>query len=76
MVSLTFHSELKLTPESMIAYIRTGSLDELSKLPPTSKIILLTHTTLAYHANLDIWKSVKLKPHQSHGRNVMNVSVG
>ncbi|KAB5591067.1 hypothetical protein CTheo_5479 [Ceratobasidium theobromae] len=41
------------------AYIRTGSLDELT-----------------YHANLDIWKSVKLKPHQSHGRNVMNVSVG
>ncbi|KDN38114.1 hypothetical protein RSAG8_09710, partial [Rhizoctonia solani AG-8 WAC10335] len=39
------------------AYIRTGSLDELS-----------------YHANLDIWKHVKLKPHISHGRNVANVS--
>ncbi|KAF8706066.1 FMN-dependent alpha-hydroxy acid dehydrogenase, partial [Rhizoctonia solani] len=39
------------------AYIRTGSLDELT-----------------YHANLDIWKHVKLRPHQSHGRNVANVS--
>ncbi|CAE6338214.1 unnamed protein product [Rhizoctonia solani] len=39
------------------AYIRTGSLDELT-----------------YHANLDIWKQVKLRPHQSHGRNVANVS--
>ncbi|KAF8757249.1 FMN-dependent alpha-hydroxy acid dehydrogenase [Rhizoctonia solani] len=39
------------------AYIRTGSLDELT-----------------YHANLDIWKYVKLRPHQSHGRNVANVS--
>ncbi|KAG8750815.1 hypothetical protein FRC11_010030 [Ceratobasidium sp. 423] len=29
---------------------------------------------LTYHANLDIWKHVKLRPHQSHGRNVANVS--
>ncbi|KAJ1304255.1 hypothetical protein OPQ81_005416 [Rhizoctonia solani] len=27
-----------------------------------------------YHANLDIWKHIKLRPHQSHGRNVANVS--
>ncbi|CAE6350803.1 hypothetical protein BN14_04981 [Rhizoctonia solani AG-1 IB] len=39
------------------AYIRTGSLDELT-----------------YHANLDIWKQIKLIPHQTHGRNVLNVS--
>ncbi|KAH7339929.1 FMN-dependent alpha-hydroxy acid dehydrogenase [Rhizoctonia solani] len=43
--------------ETQYAYIRTGSLDEIT-----------------YHANLDIWKQVKLLPHQSHGRNVVNVS--
>ncbi|KAF8745644.1 FMN-dependent alpha-hydroxy acid dehydrogenase, partial [Rhizoctonia solani] len=43
--------------ETQYAYIRTGSLDELT-----------------YHANLDIWKQIKLIPHQTHGRNVLNVS--
>ncbi|KAF8706289.1 FMN-dependent alpha-hydroxy acid dehydrogenase, partial [Rhizoctonia solani] len=27
-----------------------------------------------YHANLDIWKQIKLRPHQSHGRDVANAS--
>ncbi|CUA69856.1 hypothetical protein RSOLAG22IIIB_04111 [Rhizoctonia solani] len=43
--------------KTQYAYIRTGSLDEIT-----------------YHANLDIWKHIKLRPHQSHGRNVANVS--
>ncbi|KAF8750697.1 FMN-dependent alpha-hydroxy acid dehydrogenase [Rhizoctonia solani] len=43
--------------ETQYAYIRTGSLDELT-----------------YHANLDVWKQIKLIPHQTHGRNVLNVS--
>ncbi|KAH7108112.1 FMN-dependent alpha-hydroxy acid dehydrogenase [Auriculariales sp. MPI-PUGE-AT-0066] len=28
-----------------------------------------------YHANLDIWKQVKLRPHLHYGRNVANVSL-